>query len=186
VDRIAEVPALRLGVLRLKLLGYEDIVLLGHSAGGIIVRQFAEDHPDAGVTKVIQVCAPNGGSLFAKLNLVAPSQRPFVASLTEAARQQTAQERGGKLLPKQVQCLCVVGFGTGSGDGVVACKCQWPEDLQAQGVPVARLKVLHWVVMASADSAKSLAGYVCQDHPRWSEDEVASARMLFRLRQGRE
>src|SRR5439155_1564859 len=54
------------GQLRgLRRLGYREIVLLGHSAGGLIARHLVEDVPDVGVTKVIQVCAPNAGSSWA-------------------------------------------------------------------------------------------------------------------------
>src|SRR5262249_36988219 len=49
-------------VKKVKAQGYKEVVLVGHSAGGLIARQLVEDHPDAGVTKVVQVCAPNLGS----------------------------------------------------------------------------------------------------------------------------
>src|SRR5438128_1684436 len=65
VDRIAETACLQDNVRRLKLLGYSEIVFVGYSAGGVVARQFVEDHPEAGVTKVVQVCAPNGGSGWA-------------------------------------------------------------------------------------------------------------------------
>ena len=34
---------------------YEDIVLVGHSAGGLLSRWFVEDHPDSGITGVVQL-----------------------------------------------------------------------------------------------------------------------------------
>ena len=49
-DRIAGSAALADNIRRVRQLGYKEIILLGHSAGGVIVRQFVEDHPDAGVT----------------------------------------------------------------------------------------------------------------------------------------
>ena len=51
--------------------------LVGYSAGALIARYFVEDSPDYGVTKVIQVCAPNGGSGWGKLTAgVRQSQEP--------------------------------------------------------------------------------------------------------------
>ena len=57
VEDIAAGPGLDQCVKRLRELGYQSIVLVGHSAGGLIARQYVEDNPDSGVTKVIQLCA---------------------------------------------------------------------------------------------------------------------------------
>ncbi len=180
VDRIAELPALRERILSLKKLGYGDIVLLGHSAGGIIARQFAEDHPDAGVTRVVQVCTPNGGSVWAELPVCAPSQRPFLASLTVKAREKALKDRVRKNVPKTVQWVCVMGTGAGRGDVAVSSRCQWTPDLQQQGVPVIHLRSLHFLVMNSRDCAACLADAACRNRPRWSEAEVLTARQSLR------
>src|SRR5262249_52446122 len=55
VDDIVKTGSLRTEVAGLRRLGYREIVLVGHSAGGLIARQLVEDNPDLGVTKVIQV-----------------------------------------------------------------------------------------------------------------------------------
>jgi pimeloyl-ACP methyl ester carboxylesterase len=182
VDRIAELPALRAEILRLKRMGYGEIILLGHSAGGIIARQFAEDNPDAGVTRVVQVCTPNGGSILAELPLCARAQRPFLASLTPRARAQALKDRAARQIPKTVQCVCVVGTGAGTGDIAVSCRCQWSEDLQKQGIPAVRLETLHFLAMNSRSCARCLADAVLNDHPRWGESEVQAMRKLLRPR----
>src|ERR1035438_4804334 len=61
VDTIVKQSKLSESVAQLRKLGYREIVLVGHSAGGLIARHFVEDHPDSGVTRVVQVCAPNAG-----------------------------------------------------------------------------------------------------------------------------
>ncbi len=84
LESMAATPALANAVGKLRFLGYTDIVLLGHSTGGVVARLFVEDQPYAGVTKVIQVCAPNDGTSWAKLNFsVAKDQEPFLHSLTK-------------------------------------------------------------------------------------------------------
>jgi pimeloyl-ACP methyl ester carboxylesterase len=179
VDRIAELPALHDGVRRLKKLGYAEVVLLGHSAGGIIARQFAEDNPGAGVTKVVQVCTPNGGSVWAALPVCAPCQRPFLKSLTPSARAKALKERAGKQIPRLVQCVCVVGTGAGTGDVAVSCRCQWSVDLQNQGIPAVRVASLHFLIMNSRNTARALADAVEHEHPRWGEAEVRRMRQLL-------
>ena len=182
VDRIAELPALRAEILRLKRLGYGEIVLLGHSAGGIVARQFAEDNPDAGVTRVVQVCAPNAGCVLAELPVGAPAQRPFLASLTPKARARALADRADRKIPKSVQGVCVVGTGAGAGDLAVSWRCQWSADLQKQGIPAVRLETLHFLVMNSRVCARCLADTALNDQPRWGEAEVRQ--MRERLRPG--
>jgi pimeloyl-ACP methyl ester carboxylesterase len=167
---------------RLRGLGYREVVLLGHSAGGLVARDFVEDYPDAGVTKVIQVCAPNGGSGWAVLQAVRANQIEFLDSLTKAARQRAARERAGKRIPSHVQFVCVVGTGTLVGDGLVACGCQWPEDLQRQGVPAAFLATTHWFAVRSPKGTDLLARLVREPQPRWDAAQVAAARRRLLVR----
>src|SRR5207249_4308760 len=75
VEHIAGAVELRAGITRLKKLGYHEIVLIGHSAGGVVARQFVEDYPEAGVTKVIQVCSPNGGCALGNAAAVVPKSQ---------------------------------------------------------------------------------------------------------------
>src|SRR5262245_22331884 len=77
ITEIARLPDFAESVERLRQAGYAEIVLVGHSAGGLVVRQFVEEHPEAGVTKVVQVSAPNTGSGWAELvDAVRSLQKP--------------------------------------------------------------------------------------------------------------
>jgi pimeloyl-ACP methyl ester carboxylesterase len=163
-------------VAHLRALGYRDIVLLGHSAGGLVARTFVEDYPDSGVTKVIQVCAPNGGSGWAVLQAVRANQIEFLDSLTKGARQRVSGERAGKTIPPDVEFVCVVGTGTIYGDGLVACRCQWPDDLQRQGVPAVPLATTHWFAIRSHKGVELLARLVREPQPRWDAEQVGAAR----------
>jgi pimeloyl-ACP methyl ester carboxylesterase len=170
-SRLAEKVAL------LRKLGYREIVLLGHSAGGLVARQFVEDHPTAGVTKVVQVCSPNGGCFSATLT-VPHSQEAFVRCLTVKGREQCLKERAGVKVPEGVQFVCFVGQGVGNvgGDGVVSCRCQWPADLQKQGIPAVARTVGHREAVRSPTSAHALAELVRKDQPRWRPERVQKAR----------
>src|SRR5436305_13849202 len=55
VDAVSLSPGLIAAVGKLKQAGYKELALIGHSAGGLIARQFVERFPAAGVTEVIQV-----------------------------------------------------------------------------------------------------------------------------------
>jgi pimeloyl-ACP methyl ester carboxylesterase len=183
VDEIAAVPDLAAGVHWLKAFGYTEIVLIGHSAGGLIARQFVEDHPAAGVTKVIQVCAPNTGTNYAQLGPgVQKTQKPFVRSLTKEARARTVQSRGSKPIPAGLQFVCVVGDGVGLGDGVVANGSQWPADLQRQGVPAVLLRTTHFTVVRSPAEIQRLTELVRTHIPRWAPGQVAVAKKELHLK----
>jgi hypothetical protein len=169
-------------VEKLRSLGYRDVTLLGFSAGGIVARQFVEDFPKAGVTKVVQVCPPNGGSGWSKADFaVRPNQVPFLHSLTKEARRAALEQRASKHIPDDVEFVCVVGMVTKSipGDGVVPSDSQWTSDLQAQGVPAVRVAGTHLTVMKSSDTVAKIAEVVRDKQPRWGPAEVEIARRLI-------
>lgn len=177
VEEIAGVPGLGDNIRRLRELGYTRVVLIGHSAGGLIARQFVEDHPNAGVTKVIQVCSPNGGCAMARFDTgVRKDQRSFLNSLTKESRAAFLKGRPDKKIPASVQFVCVVGEGAGMGDYLVSNESQWPGDLQAQGIPAIALKTTHFTVMRSKTDAQKLAEILNQNQPRWDAAKVAVAR----------
>jgi pimeloyl-ACP methyl ester carboxylesterase len=177
VDRIAGVPALRAGIAQLRHMGYTDIVLVGHSAGGVVARQFVEDYPGASVTKVIQVCTPNAGSSWGKAKIVVRhSQEVFLESLSPETRQVYTRERAAKQIPDWIQFICLVGNGASSGDGVVSCRSQWSEELQRQGVPAIPLATTHFRVMRSREGAERIAELVQERQFRWDAAKVGAAR----------
>jgi pimeloyl-ACP methyl ester carboxylesterase len=175
-DEVAQRPDLAEYIAQVRKLGYHEIILLGHSAGGLIARVFVEDHPEAGVTKVIQVCTPNGGSGWATIQAVRANQLDFLDSLTKAARRRAGKERATRGIPPGVEFVCIVGTGTVTGDGLVQLRCQWPEDLQMQGIPAVALAATHWAAVRTNRGAELAARLVREHQPRWGPDELAVAR----------
>jgi pimeloyl-ACP methyl ester carboxylesterase len=175
-DEIAECPDLEKTVRKLRQKGYREIVLIGHSAGGVIARQFVEDHPDCGVTKVIQVCAPNAGSGWAKWQTVRANQIDFLDSLTKLARRRSLSNRVGKEIPDHIEFACIVGTGSVVGDGVVSNRSQYPADLQKQGIPAYPFNSSHWLVLRTHKGAELVARLVRETQPRWDEKKVQAVR----------
>jgi pimeloyl-ACP methyl ester carboxylesterase len=176
VERIAERTGLPERIRLLVQMGYRDVVLVGHSAGGLIARHLVEDHPDLGVTRVIQVCAPNTGSTWASLEVVRGNQVAFLTSLTKAARKQLLTERAERRIPARVEFACVLGTCKLGGDGVVGSRSQWPEDLQQQGIPVFPLRTTHREAMSTSRSVELLATLIRDPLPRWEKPRVAEMR----------
>ncbi len=178
VDEIAESPALCGLIDALHAAGYKEVVLVGHSAGGLIARYYVENRQGGGgVTKVIQMCSPNDGSSWARLTPgVRASQERFLASLTRAGRQESAVGRAGRIVPANVEMVCVVSTFVAAGDGVVRADSQWPPDLQAQGVRAVAVGVLHSSVPFSKSVAKVVAELVREPQPRWDAAATATAR----------
>jgi hypothetical protein len=180
VDEIAVSAGLRDAVARLRKAGYKEVVLVGHSAGGVIARQFAEQFPDAGVTKVVAVSAPFAGAEAATFKIGYPKvQAPFVKSLTPEARTE-AVKTNKQPLGKDVQIACVVcKLKHVETDGLVFVRSQWPEDLQRFGIPIALAAVNHWEAMQSPTSVKTIAELVREKLIRWSPEEVEKARKIL-------
>lgn len=176
VEKVCESSLLLRHIQALRAAGYLHIVLVGHSAGGLIARQVVEDHPRAGVTRVIQICSPNAGSVWAALKTARSAQTAFLTSLTRGARQKALEERAGKRIPAEVEFVCVIGSTRVGGDGVVVPRAQWSGDLQAQGVPAYPLRTTHWDAMHSPRTADLLARLVSEPQPRWDAEKVARER----------
>ncbi len=177
IDEIPASPDLAGDVRRLRQLGYKEIILAGFSAGGVIARQFVEDNPDSGVTRVIQVCTPNAGSGWATVKgVVGAAQKPFVLSLSKQARLQMMRTRLGKRIPDHVQFVCVVGAGLVYGDGIVSTRSQWPDDLQWQGIPAVVLDAEHWDAVTGKRGTRLLVQLVREEQPRWGSLEVSAMR----------
>jgi pimeloyl-ACP methyl ester carboxylesterase len=176
VEEVTQASDLRSHIRRLRQLGYRDIVLVGHSAGGVIAREFVEDYPREGVTKVVQVCAPNGGSSWARLPAMRSNQSEFLASLTKSKRRSTLNNRGDRLVPAHVEFACIVGTGAINSDGLVLCRCQWTDDLQDQGIPAYPIGGAHWSVPSSGKGVELIARLVREPQPRWDAGRVATLR----------
>lgn len=177
LDTIVKESTIGTNVTQLRKFGYQDIVLLGHSAGGLIARHFVEDNPNAGVTKVIQVCSPNGGSPLA--TLTGPKgQKAFRDCLTEKGRLECLRIRSDKLIPEHIHFVCVMAMGNGSSgsDGVVPCACQWTADLQKQGIPVVVMPLSHRAAIRDAKAAETLANLVRERPARWPAERIEKAR----------
>jgi pimeloyl-ACP methyl ester carboxylesterase len=175
-DDIAECPELERNIRKLREDGYREIILIGHSAGGVIARQFIEDHPDCGVTKVIQVCAPNAGSGWAKWQTVRANQIDFLDSLTKPARRRSLSQRAEKEIPERIEFACIIGTGSVVGDGVVSNRSQYPPDLQKQGIPAYPFNSSHWMLLRSHKGAELVARLVREKQPRWDEKQVQAVR----------
>jgi pimeloyl-ACP methyl ester carboxylesterase len=177
VDQVTASGDILRHIRSLKSAGYKQIVLVGHSAGGLIARELVEDHPDAGVTRVVQVCSPNAGSGWAALRTTRAVQIPFLVSLTRTGREKVIEKRyPGTRVPDSVGFACVVGTCHLGGDGVVSCRSQWSADLQKQGVPAYSVKTTHWDAMNNSRTQDLLGRLVVEPLPRWDEAKVAEAR----------
>lgn len=176
LEEIANGVLLKPKIAQLRGLGYADIVLIGHSAGGVVARHFVEDHPDAGVTKVIQVCAPNAGSPWAALKAaVCIRQQAFVASLSEDARRQSLRMRAKKTVPSGVEFVCVVGTGRVRGDGILSCGSQWSADLREQHIPAYRLHTHHCGIMNHVESLEAIRQLIRAPQRRWTDAQIRLA-----------
>ena len=180
VDETAEAPSLRDAIERLRTAGYTDVVLVGHSAGGLIAKRFAEGCPNAGVTRVVTVAAPYAGVEAANLGLgYRKVQAPFVESLTPGARG-TATRANKFALGNDIEIACVVcRLKHLESDGLVKVRSQWTEDLQQLGVPAVLAIVNHFEAMDDADTAKTILKLAKGKLTRWSPEEVETARKVL-------
>lgn len=179
VDAVSLSLGLRAEVSRLKKAGYEEIILIGHSAGGIVARQFIERFPDTGVTKVIQVATPNDGSDYATIRLGIPKlQLPFLQSLAPESRQREIA-RPRKLPPDIEFCCVVCKGGNRKSDTIVSFSSQWPDELQKQGVPAVLVPSYHNEAM-KADAPVKVIGEVAREKlARWTREEVEQGRKVL-------
>ncbi len=176
VDVVARSPALHAQVQLLKDAGYREIVLIGHSAGGVVARLYAATYPKSGVTKVITTAAPHAGALIARIPVGYPKiQAPFVQSLTPEARRRCAQPVDSD--PQQpLEMVCVVArLPRLFSDGLVELESQWPEECRAAGVPVVVVEVSHFEVLLHPASVRKVAQLTREKLRRWTPEEVEQA-----------
>ena len=178
MDLIPLSKGLRDGVAAVKAAGYKEIALVGHSAGGVIIRRFVECHPNAGVTKVVAIAAPFHGSVWAHLpGFVIPKpQVPFIGSMEPGVRKEWL-DKCGCHLPKDLQFCCVVcKLPRLAGDTMVAAGSQWPEELQKQGVPAVAVRCNHFDAMTGDKCVSAIAEILKGKVVRWDEGQVTQAK----------
>jgi pimeloyl-ACP methyl ester carboxylesterase len=179
LDAVAQSAGLREAVERIQKAGYKEIVLVGHSAGGVIARLFVENHPNAGVTKVVTVAAPHTGAELANLKVgYSRTQAQFIQSLAPEAR----TESGFSKIGEKVEVACVVcKLKRIDADGLVNIASQWPTECQKNGVPAVLVQINHFEAMLKPESVKVIAEVAREKLTRWSAEEVEKAKkVLFR------
>ena len=180
VDVVARAPALRAAVELLEKADYREIILIGHSAGGVLARLFVATYPKTGVTKVITTASPHAGALLARLPFGYPKiQAPFVQSLTPEARQ--AMARPVDVDPNQpIEMVCVVArLPRLFSDGLVDVDSQWPPECRAAGVPVVVVEINHFEVLMQPASVHVVARLAREKLRRWTPQEVEQAARLL-------
>ncbi len=178
MDVVAHSPGLRRAVQGLRDAGYKDIVLIGHSAGGVIARIFVQAYPDSGVTKLITVASPHAGAELADLIRAGypKVQAPFIQSLATELR---SDNLGGKI-PDKLEMVCVVcKLKRLDFDGLVTVSTQWPENCQEAGVPAVLLQVIHWDAMHNPQSTKMISDLARIKLTRWNAAEVGIAQKVL-------
>jgi pimeloyl-ACP methyl ester carboxylesterase len=178
VDFVCHSCGLLNAVKRVKAAGYKEVVLVGHSAGGVVAYQFAEQFPDAGMTRVVVVAAPLHGTGLAKIPTVglASTQVPFIRSLSPACRKEQC-EKCGRAIPESLEVCCVVcKLPRLASDTIVPAESQWPDLAQRQGIPAVLLEVNHFDGVRSARGAEKVAELAKGKLTRWTPDEVEQAR----------
>jgi len=170
IDAIADQDQLTGAIESLEAAGYDEITVVGHSAGGLLARVLVEEHPGLGVDRVVQVCPANGGAGLSELYRVSlRPQESFVASM--AKRERTSS----KPVPADVELVSVVCEGGGIGDGVLSDTAQWPPDLREQGVPMVRLSSSHFTPIRSDSGVSLITELATTSSPRWTPEEVEAA-----------
>jgi pimeloyl-ACP methyl ester carboxylesterase len=173
IPDIAKCAGLHDAIAALDDAGYEEIVLVGHSAGGVISRELVETFPEIGVTKVVQVSPPNGGSQIVRMTpYIHAEQVPFLRSIRADVRAAIADRK----IPDGVEMVVVIGDGFAVGDLAVRDEYQWPPDLQAQGIPAVQLRTMHFTAMRSRWVIPEIVKLVTEPQPRWTAEQVSAAR----------
>jgi pimeloyl-ACP methyl ester carboxylesterase len=179
LDAVAQSPGLRSSISPIREAGYKEIILVGHSAGGVISQLFTESHPDAGITKIIAVSAPFKGSELANLKGGYPRvQALFVQSLSPEAR---AEAHARTFVPP-IEMACVVcKLRKFEADGLVNTRSQWPAECRRAGVPAVLSLISHFEAMSNASSARKIAELAREKLTRWTPEEVDRAiQVLYR------
>lgn len=180
LDAVASSSGMRSAVARLKRAGYREIVLIGHSAGGIVAHQFAERYPDSGVTKIIPVAAPYLGSDLAEIGFGLPkTQVAYIKSIAPQPRREATALLTP--LPKHIDICCVsckITYLT--NDILVNLESQWPPEVRRHGIPTTLVGVNHFDALKAPQAVEQVTLLAKSRLTRWNEEDVARAeKVLF-------
>jgi len=181
VDWVASSPKLAEGIKALRFAGYKQIILVGHSAGGIISRRFVELYPDAGVTKVIAVASPHLGSGWAKLpqQVIPKTQAYFINSLLPDVRIDYHRASEAKLSDSVQFCCVVCKLPRWDSDTTVGVDSQWPRDLQKLGIPATLVNCNHFDAMKHEKAVRTIVELANGKILRWTPVEVEKAQRII-------
>lgn len=178
LDLVADSNGLHSTIRQLKEAGYKEIVLIGHSAGGLIAFQFAERNPQSGVSKVIPVSAPYAGSELADLSLPLPrTQVTYIRSLSPQPRKDVLATM--KPFPKEIEICCVMcKVSRLPNDIMVGLDSQWPEEIRKQGIPTTLVNVNHFEAIKAPQGVAIVADLAKSKLVRWDTADVAKAKAI--------
>lgn len=186
VDGVALSNGLRATIAKLKSARYQEIVLIGHSAGGLIAHQFAELYPDSGVTKVLPVAAPYTGSELAELKLPLPyTQVSYIKSLAPTPRLEALKER--LAFPRSIDICCVMCKVTKlPHDIMVTLDSQWPSEIRQQGIPATLVNANHFEILKSPQGVSTVADLAKSKLVRWGDADIKQAQAIIFSKQADE
>ena len=121
------------------------------------------------MTKVVQVCAPNGGSGWAVLQAVRTNQIEFLDSLTKGARQRAARKRTARSSPPMSSSCASSAPARWSATAWLHAAVGGRR-ISGEGVPAAFLATTHWFAIRSEKGADLLARLVREPQPRWDAE----------------
>jgi hypothetical protein len=104
---------------------------------------------------------------------VVADQKRFVASLERNYRAKWLGRRQRKLLPANLEFVCVVAYTSKAGDGVVSRHNQWSPDLRLQGIPFVLAEAAHTEAMQRDNCVKIICAQVQASQQRWDAHLVA-------------
>lgn len=179
IDLVADCNGLRNAVERLRKAGYAEIVLVGHSAGGLVAHHFAERNPKSGVTKVIPVSAPYTGSDLADITLPLPrTQVSYIKSLAPQPRKDAIAAI--KAFPKDIEICCVLcKVSRLPNDIMVGLDSQWPEEVRKQGIPATLVAVNHFEAIKAPQGVTMVADLAKAKLVRWEQADITKAKEII-------
>jgi len=179
VDCVANCTGFKTTIQSLRDAGYTELILVGHSAGGLIAHQFIERNPKSGVTKLIPVAVPYSGSELAEINIGVPrTQASYIRSLAPTPRQDVL--RAAANFPSSVEyCAVVCKVTKLPNDILVGVESQWPAELRAQGLPATLVNANHFEILKSPQGVSTVVDLAKSKLVRWNADQTMQAASII-------